>query len=84
MVLRCMRNIIPGGSDGREVGTNTMQNKLHTGWCILSRTTAFPHMVRQGDAPVYYLHVILPIWNILTRTTEVMIMNKLGKVCDVM
>ncbi len=57
---------------------------LHTGWCILSRTTAIPHMVRQGDAPVYYLHVILLIWNILTHTTEVMDMNKLEKMCDVM
>ncbi len=41
-------------------------------------------MVHLGDAPVYYLHVILLIRNILTRTTEVMSMNKLGKMCDVM
>ncbi len=41
-------------------------------WCILSRTTVIPHMVHQGDAPVYYLHVILLIWTILTRPTEVM------------
>ncbi len=52
----------------------------HTGWCILSCTTAIPHMVRQGDAPGYFLHVILLIWNILTRTTKVMSMNKLGKI----
>ncbi len=26
----------------------------HTGWCILSNTTAIPHMVRQGDALMYY------------------------------
>ncbi len=32
----------------------------------------FPTVVHQWDAPVYYLHVILLIWNILTRTTEVM------------
>ncbi len=32
--------------------------------------TAIPHMVRQGDAPVYYLCVILLIWKILTCTTE--------------
>ncbi len=57
---------------------------IHTGWCILSRTTAIPHMVHQGDAPVYYLRVILLIWNILTRTIEVMSMNKRGKMCDVM
>ncbi len=25
---------------------------LYTGWCILSRTSAIPHMVRQGDAPL--------------------------------
>ncbi len=57
---------------------------IYTGWCISSRTTAFPHMARQGDEPWYYLHVMLLIWNILTRTTEVMSMNKLGKICDVM
>ncbi len=44
----------------------------HTGWCLLSRNTVIPHMVHQGDALVYYLHVILLIQNILTRTTEVM------------
>ncbi len=44
----------------------------HTGWCISSRTTAIPYMVRQGNAPVYYLCVLLLIWNILARTTEVM------------
>ncbi len=47
----------------------------HTGWCILSRTTVIPHMVHQGDAPGYYLYVILLIWNILTRTTEIMSMT---------
>ncbi len=52
--------------------------------CILSRTTAIPHMVRQGDAPMYYPSVILLIWNILTRTIEVMSVNKLGRMCDVM
>ncbi len=57
---------------------------IYTGRCILSRTTAIAHMVHQGDAPVYYLHVIILIWNILARTTEVMSMNKLGKMCDVM
>ncbi len=41
--------------------------KAYTGWCILSRTTAIPHMVHQRDTPVYYLRVILMIWNILTR-----------------
>ncbi len=46
--------------------------EAHTGRCIISRTTANPHMVPQEDAPVYYLHVILLIRNILTRTTEVM------------
>ncbi len=51
--------------------------------CILSCTTAIPHIVHQGDAAAYYLHVILPIWNILTRVTEVMSMNELGKMCDV-
>ncbi len=56
----------------------------HTGWCIVSHTTAIPHMVRLGDAPVYYLLVILLLWNILTRTTEVMSVNKLGKMCDLM
>ncbi len=40
--------------------------------CILSHTTAIPHTVRQGDALVYYLCIFLLIWNILTRTTEVM------------
>ncbi len=40
--------------------------------------------MHQGDAPVYYLHVILLIWNILTRTTEVVSLDKLGKMCDVM
>ncbi len=40
---------------------------LYTGWGILSRTTAIPHIVHQGDTPVYYLHVILMIWNILTH-----------------
>ncbi len=44
---------------------------IYTGWCILNRTTAVPHIVRQGDEPVYYLCVILLIWIILTRTTEV-------------
>ncbi len=48
---------------------------IYTGWCILSRITAFPHMVRQGVAPGYYLHVILLIWNILTRTTKIMSMQ---------
>ncbi len=56
----------------------------YTGWCILSRTTAIPHMVRQADAPEYFLRVILLIWNILTRITKVTSMNKLGKICDVM
>ncbi len=56
---------------------------LHTGCCILSRTAAIPHMVRLGDAPVHYLHVILLTWNILTRTTEAVSINKLRKMCDV-
>ncbi len=56
----------------------------HTGWYILSSTTAIPHMVRQGDALVYYLCVFLLTWNILTHTNKVMSMNKLGKMCDVM
>ncbi len=56
----------------------------HTGWCILSRTSAISHTVHRGDAPVYYLRVILLIWNILTRITEVMSVNKLRKMCDVM
>ncbi len=56
----------------------------YTGWCILSCTTAVSHLVCQGDAPVYYLHVILLTWNILTSTTEVMSMNKLERMCDVM
>ncbi len=56
----------------------------HTGWCILSRTTAVPHMVCQGDAPMYYASVIVLIWNILTLTIEVMSVNKLGRMCDVM
>ncbi len=41
-------------------------------------------MVLQGDAPGYYLHVILLIWNILTGTSEVMSVNKLEKIRDVM
>ncbi len=57
---------------------------IYAGWCILNCTTAIPHMVRQGDAPGYFLHVILLIWNILTCTTKVMSTNKLGKICDVM
>ncbi len=57
---------------------------IHTGWCIFSRTTSVPHMVHLGNAPVYYLHVILLIWNISTRTIEVMCMNKPGKMYDVM
>ncbi len=32
---------------------------------------------------MYYLHVILLIWTILTRTSEIMCTNKLGKMCDV-
>ncbi len=56
--------------------------KQHTGWCILSRTTAIPHMVHLGDEAVYYLHVILLTQNILTRTTEAMSMNKLREMCD--
>ncbi len=56
----------------------------HTGCCILSYTTAIPHLVRQGDAPVYYPSVILLIWNILTYITEVMSANNLGRMCDVM
>ncbi len=57
---------------------------LYTGWYILSHTIAILHiMVRQGDAPAYYLRVILLIRNILTRITEVMSVNKLGKMCDV-
>ncbi len=61
------------------------QSKFPTEWCILSRTTAFPHMMRQGDAPIYYLCVILLIWNILTRTTEVMECEPtMGKCGDVM
>ncbi len=40
-------------------------------------------MVQLGDAPVYYLHSILLLWNILTRTIEVMSMNKPEKMCDV-
>ncbi len=63
---------------------NYSKRNIHTGWCILSRTTGIPHMVRQGDAPGYYPSVILLIWNILTRTTEVMCVNKLGRMCDVM
>ncbi len=62
----------------------TARHPVYTGWCILSRTTAIPHMVRLEDASVYCLHVILLIWNILTRTAEVMSVNKLGKICDVM
>ncbi len=50
----------------------TRHKRVYTGWCILSHATAIPHMVHQRDAPVYYLHVILLIWNILTRTAEVM------------
>ncbi len=58
-------------------------NLIHTGWCILSCTNAIPYMMCLGDAPVYYLHVILLIWNILISTTEAMSMNKLRKMCDV-
>ncbi len=54
----------------------------YTRWCILSRTSAIPHMVCQENAAVYYPSVILQIWNILTRTTEVMCVNKLGRMCD--
>ncbi len=54
----------------------------YTGWCILSRTIAIPHMVRQGDVLVYYLHITLLLWNILTRTTEVISVNELGKMCE--
>ncbi len=61
-----------------------MKCSENTEWCILSRTTAIPHMVRLGDAPVYYLHVIFLIWNILTRITEVMSMNNVAKMCNVM
>ncbi len=53
-----------------------------SGWCILSRTTAIPHMVHQEYAPVYYPCVILLILNILTPATEVMSVIKLGKRCD--
>ncbi len=49
-------------------GTSDM---LHTGWCILSRTTAIPHMVRLEDALIYYLHVIYSYGTFLTHTTEV-------------
>ncbi len=45
---------------------------LYIEWCTSSRTTTILHMVRLGDAPVYYQCIILLIWNILTRTTEVM------------
>ncbi len=40
--------------------------------------------MRQGNAPVYYVRVLLLLRNILTRTTKVMSVNKLGKMCDVM
>ncbi len=56
----------------------------HIVWCILYRTTAIPHMVHQGDALAHYVHVILLIWNISTCTTEVMCVNKVGKIHDVM
>ncbi len=59
-------------------------NTIYSVVYILSRTTAIPCMVRQGDALVYYLLVILLLWNILTHTTEVMSVNKLGKMCEVM
>ncbi len=34
-----------------------VQFYLYTGWRILSRTTAISHMMRQGDAPVYYVQL---------------------------
>ncbi len=61
-----------------------IHNSSIYGWCILSHSTAIPNMVRQGDAWVYYLRVILMKWNILTCAFEVMGLNKLGKMCDVM
>ncbi len=52
-------------------------------WCILSGITAIACMVHLGDAPVYYLHGIFLIWNILKCTTEAMSINKLRKMCHV-
>ncbi len=57
---------------------------IYTGWCILSRNAAIPHMVCLGYTPLYYLHVILLTCNILRHTSEIICTNKLGKMCDVM
>ncbi len=66
-----------------KTGACIVHSYTYTGCCILSSAIAISHTVRQGDAPVYYLHDILLIWNILTRTTEVTSVNKLGEMCDV-
>ncbi len=77
--------IEPCGGSETSLNTVVRENvEVYTVWYILSRTSEIPHMVRLGDAPVYYLHVILLIWNILTRTIELISINKLGKICDVM
>ncbi len=70
----------------KNIGYKTKKLKYagHTGWCTLHRTATISHMMRHGDAPVYYLHVVLLIWNILTHTTKVMSMNKPGRMSDVM
>ncbi len=53
---------------------------IHTGGVL----EVIAHTMHHGDASVYYPHVIFLIRNLLTHTTDVMSVSKLGKMCDVM
>ncbi len=77
--------IVDPGFHGLEVNVRTTRppSTIYTMWCMLSHTTAIPHMVCQENASAYCVHIVLLIWNNLTRNTEVTRVNELGKVCDV-